>query len=76
VEPESHADLQEDETDFQRRMDAEEDLLIDVLTPDQSFPRAPVSSFADEEPDDDTWEGFYPSLDLFVDGAEDEENDM
>ncbi|RSH86986.1 chromatin binding protein [Saitozyma podzolica] len=54
----------EDETDFQRRMDAEEDLLIDVLTPDQSFPRAPESSFADEEPDDDTWEGFYPSLDL------------
>jgi COMPASS component SWD1 len=98
--------IQEDETDFLRRKDAEEDLIIDVLTPDDSFPRRPaplltlpsnipavnedgveseaaaavrsaidVARWAEEEPDEDEWEGFFLSLDLLVDGA-DEENGL
>lgn len=78
-----------------RRKDAEEDLNIDVLQPDTSWPTVPkppttlppslaaqnedgtpspeatavlsaaeVVRWADADPDDDDWEGFYLSLDL------------
>lgn len=83
-----------------RRKDLEEDVDIDVLTPDDSFPRHPAPyippigsiqqtgvvgsveageeseevrstklienamKWADGDGDDDTWEGFFISLDL------------
>jgi COMPASS component SWD1 len=90
----------EDETEMSRRKDLEEDLDIDVLTPDDSYPRNPdpyippkgsaqhaavvdiadlteeteearsvrlmreAKDWADREGDDDTWSGFFVSLDL------------
>ena len=80
----------------------EEDLDIDVLTPDDSFPRRPepyipsvlaasaaegeeseeakavrlvveARNWADMEGDDDTWEGFFISLDLAEKLEEEEE---
>lgn len=94
--------IQEDETELSRRKDLEEDLDIDVLTPDDSFPRKaepyvpanlPASAtegeeteeaksarlvtearnWADVEGDDDTWEGFFISLDLAEKLEEEEE---
>jgi COMPASS component SWD1 len=93
------ADRQEDETELSRRKDLEEDVDIDVLAADDTFPRKPqpylpgkiarialestpadgveeseeirsvrlimeAKEWADAEPDDDTWEGFFVSLDL------------
>ena len=90
-------ETQEDETELSRRKDLEEDLDVDVFTPDDSVPRRPqpiitvpaslaqadsedtdegravrmaqdVLKWVDEEPDDDTWEGFFLSLDLLDTG--------
>ncbi|RXK41961.1 hypothetical protein M231_00682 [Tremella mesenterica] len=90
----------EDESDLLRRKDAEEDVVIDVLSPSDDYPRRPeniptsrspsravkteqmedegeeereairlaqaVKEWADNDPDDDTWEGFHMSLDLLT----------
>lgn len=93
------ADQQEDETELSRRKDLEEDIDIDVLATDDTFPRKPqpylpskiaqvaldsapmdgveeseevrsvrlimaAKEWADAIPDEDTWEGFFISLDL------------
>ncbi|ORY31243.1 WD40-repeat-containing domain protein [Naematelia encephala] len=107
----------EDETEVSRRKDAEEDLNIDITSPDNSFPRRPepivslfqgtiqsngsiggdgggggigeqedtleakavraaqeVKDWAEREPDDDTWDRFYLSLDLLAPLQEDEDD--
>jgi len=57
----------------------EEDVDIDVLSPpEDAWPRRPgplipaddVLRWADAEPDGDTWEGFYMSLDLLEETLE------
>lgn len=100
-------DQQEDETELSRRKDLEEDVDIDVLAAEDTFPRKPqpyipskiarialettpaegteeseeirsvrlimeATEWADAEPDDDTWEGFFVSLDLNESLDEDE----
>ncbi|KAK1923259.1 WD40-repeat-containing domain protein [Papiliotrema laurentii] len=114
-EREDEFDL-EDETEASRRKDLEEDVDVDVLTPDDTFPRntepsipptilAALTSaaaangtdangemvedneelrsaslmlsareWADREPDDDTWEGFFISVDLVGKVEEDGES--
>ena len=101
-----NADSQEDETEASRRKDLEEDLDIDVLTPDESYPTKqipyiPIPSsqsiikiegteeneeeravrlikrakeWVGRQGDDDTWSGFFLSLDLTEKLEEDDSN--